>query len=111
MPGPVVQLGATIICPHGGQVTAVPSNAKVLVGGAPALVLTDLCTVAGCVFVVGPKPQPCVTARWLSGASKVLVFGKPVLVQQPANGLAFSAEQAPQGPPTVLSCQIRVVAT
>src|SRR6266550_2682181 len=106
MPGPVVQVGAVMLCPHGGQVSAVPSNSRVLVGGAPALVLTDMCMVAGCVFVVGPKPQPCVTVRWLAGATRVLVNGQPALVQS-ATGLAQSAEQAPQGPPTVISCQPR----
>lgn len=109
MPGPAVQVGAVTICPHGGQVAAIPATSRVLLSGAPALVLTDTYLVAGCVFAVGTKPQPCVTVRWLTGATRVLVNGMPLLVQS-ANGLALSVEQAPQGPPTVVSCQLRVVA-
>jgi hypothetical protein len=109
MPGPAVQVGAVMMCPHGGQVSAVPANSRVLVGGAPALVLTDTCLVAGCAFMVGTKPQPCVTVRWLAAATRVLVNGVPMLVQS-ATGLALSAEQAPGGPPIVVSCQTRVVA-
>lgn len=109
MPGPVVQVGATMMCPHGGQASAVPGNSRVLLGGMPALVLTDTTMVAGCVFMAGTKPQPCVTVKWLAGATRVQVNGQPLLVQS-ATGLAQSAEQAPQGPPSVVSCQMRVVA-
>ncbi len=109
MPGPVVQLGALTICPHGGQVNAVTSNTRVLVGGAPAVTQTDTFLVAGCVFAVGPKPQPCVVARWMVVSTRVTVMGQPVVIQG-GTGLCFSAEQAPQGPPTVMTAQPRVVA-
>ena len=109
MPGPVVQVGAVTICPHGGQVSAVTSNTRVIVGGAPAVTQSDTYAIVGCVFTVGPKPQPCVSARWLVVATRVTVMGQPVVIQG-GTGLCFSAEQAPQGPPTVISTQPRVVA-
>ena len=109
MPGPVVQVGAAVICPHGGQVSAVTSNTRVMVGGAPAVLQADTYPIAGCVFTVGPKPQPCLTARWLVVATRVTVMGQPVVIQG-GTGLCFSAEQAPQGPPTVITTQPRVVA-
>jgi hypothetical protein len=109
MPGPVVQMGAVTICPHGGQITAITSNGRVLVGGTPAVTQADTFLVAGCVFAVGPKPQPCLTARWLLVATRVTVMGQPVVIQG-GTGLCYSAEQAPQGPPMVVSTQPRVVA-
>jgi hypothetical protein len=109
MPGPVSHVGAVTICPHGGQVSAVTSNTRVLVGGMPAVTLADTFPVAGCAFAVGPKPQPCLTARWLVVATRVTVMGQPVVIQG-GTGLCFSPEQAPQGPPTVVSAQPRVVA-
>jgi hypothetical protein len=110
MPGPIAQVGAVAICPHGGQITAVTSNTRVLVGGLPAVTMADTFLVAGCVFTVpGPKPQPCLTARWLAVATRVTVMGQPVVIQG-GSGLCFSPEQAPQGPPTIVSTQPRVVA-
>lgn len=108
MPGPLVHVGAVATCPHAGPVTIIPSNARVLVGGAPVATVADQFMIAGCVFTVpGPKPQPCVTARWLSPAARVLVGGSPAVLQTSA-GLCLSAEQIPQGPPTIASAQPRV---
>ncbi len=111
MPGPLFHVGATAICPHAGPVTTISSNVRVLVSGMPVATMGDTFTVAGCVFTVaGPKPQPCVLVRWLVPAVRVLVNGQPAILQTSA-GLCFSAEQAPQGPPTVISTQPRVIAT
>jgi hypothetical protein len=110
MPGPVVQLGAVMLCPHGGQVSTITADTRVTVSGAPAATVTDTFPIAGCAFMAGPKPQPCVTARWLVAATRVFVMGNPVVIQA-ATGLCFSAEQIPQGPPTVASAQPRVLAT
>jgi hypothetical protein len=111
MPGPLLHVGATAICPHAGQVQIVPSNARVLVSGMPVAVLPDTTLVAGCVFTLpGPKPSPCVRVQWLVPAARVLVMGQPALLQT-STGLCLSPEQAPQGPPTVLAAQPRVVAT
>jgi hypothetical protein len=109
MPGPVSHVGAVTICPHGGQVTAMTSNTRVLVNSVPAVTQADQFMVAGCVFAVGAKPQPCLTARWLAVATRVTVLGQPVVIQGGV-GLCFSAEQAPQGPPSIVSAQTRVVA-
>lgn len=108
MPGPLYHAGAVAICPHGGQVATIPSAPRVLVSGMPVAVLTDTSLVAGCVFTVGPKPQPCVRVQWLVPATRVTSMGQPVLVQS-STGLCLSAEQIPQGPPTIVSTQPRVV--
>ncbi len=103
----IFQVGASAICPHGGQVSVVPTNARVLVGGQPVAVLADQFLIAGCAFTVPPgKPQPCVKVQWLVPAARVLVGGQPAILQS-SSGLCQSPEQIPQGPPTVLVTQIR----
>ncbi len=101
---PILTTSSTLMCPHGGSVMLMTSNTLLVIQGAPALLLTDQHTVAGCVFVVGIKPQPCVTVRWLVGATETNVNGVPVLLQNSV-GLCFSAEQIPQGPPQVVQVQ------
>lgn len=111
MPGFLYQVGASAICPHGGQVSVASSNTRVLVGGMPAATLSDLFMVAGCAFTVpGPKPQPCVKVQWLVPAARVLINGQPAILQT-STGLCQSAEQIPQGPPTVIVTQTRVIAS
>jgi hypothetical protein len=108
MPGTLLHVGASCTCPHGGQVTLQTSNARVLVSGTPALTLADLSPVAGCAFMVGNKPQPCVTVRFSVGAARVFINGVPALLNTSV-GLCSSAEQIPQGPPLVAATQARVV--
>lgn len=110
MPGPIYHVGAAAICPHAGQVTTISSNTRVLVSGMQAATIGDTSTIAGCVFMAGNKPQPCVTVQWLVASVRVKVNGQPVLLQT-STGLCKSAEQIPQGPPAILTTQTRVVAT
>jgi hypothetical protein len=108
MPGPLAHVGAVAICPHGGQVTTISSNTRVLVSGQPVATLGDTYTVLGCVFTVPPaKPQPCVRVQWLVPSARILVNGQPAILQT-SSGLCFSAEQIPQGPPTIITTQPRV---
>jgi hypothetical protein len=105
------QVGASAICPHGGQVSVVPTNARVLAGGQPVAVLADQFPIAGCAFTVPPgKPQPCVKVQWLVTAVRVLIGGQPAILQS-SSGLCQSAEQIPQGPPTVIVTQVRASGT
>ncbi|MCC6444412.1 MAG: hypothetical protein IT210_13285 [Armatimonadetes bacterium] len=108
MPGFLLHVGATAICPHAGQVSVISSNARVLVSSQPVATLGDNYPVAGCAFTVPPgKPQPCLKVQWMVPASRVLVGGQPAVLQTSA-GLCLSPEQAPQGPLTVLATQVRV---
>ena len=109
MPGPVVNVGSVILCPHGGQVTIISSDARVLASGTPVSTVADQFMVAGCVFTI-PPPQPCLTVQWLVGATRVLINGTPPVLQT-GTGLAIAATGAPNGPPIVASTQLRVVAT
>lgn len=108
MTGFVLHVGATALCPHGGPLSVISSNARVKVSGQPVATLSDTYTITGCAFTVpGPKPQPCVTVQWLVPASRVRVGGQPVILQT-SSGLCQSAEQIPQGPPNIVVTQVRV---
>ena len=111
MPGFLFHVGALANCPHGGQLSVVSSNTRVFVNGMAVATMNDQYTIAGCPFQVpigtGTKPQPCVKAQWLVPASRVFVNTQPVILQT-SSGLSQSAEQIPQGPPTVTSTQTRV---
>lgn len=108
MPGFLFHVGATATCPHGGQVSTIPTNTRVLVSGQPVATLGDTYLVAGCAFTVPPgKPQPCVKVQWLVPATRVLVGGKPAILQA-STGICQSPEQIPQGPPIVIATQMRV---
>ncbi len=111
MPGPLVHVGAVVMCTHAAPVTAITSNARVLVSGMPVVTLADTFLVTGCPFTLPtpvPKPQPCVRVQWLVAATRVLVNGQPAILQA-SPGLCLSIEQIPQGPPVVASTQPRVL--
>jgi hypothetical protein len=105
MPGFVVQTGATMLCAHGGQVQALVPSPRVSVSSAPALTQPAPFVVAGCPFT-SPPTGPCVTAQWLTGSTRVLAGGQPLLLVDSV-GLC-----APTGvPATVVVAQTRVRAT
>lgn len=111
MPGPLFHVGATAMCPHAGQVQVISTNTRVMVNGMPVATMGDTYLVAGCPFTVPPgKPQPCIKVQWLVPATRVLVNGQPAILQT-STGICQSAEQIPQGPPTVVATQPRVIGT
>jgi hypothetical protein len=106
----VLQLGCTIQCPHGGSAICVTQNARVKLGGAPALLVSDSFTVVGCSFPPSGPPSPCVTIEWQAPAARVKVGGTPVLLET-SIGLCKAATQAVQGPAVVSGVQTRVKAS
>ena len=108
MPGNLMHVGATVVCPHGGQATVQPNQSRATLASQAAVTTASLYTVAGCAFMVGTKPQPCVTARWTSPSTRIKVNGTPVLLSAPP-GICQSGEQIPQGPAAVSVVQTRVV--
>ena len=81
MPGMLLHQGATVLCLHGGQAQPTAPNPRVKVGGQPVVTQSAPHTVAGCPFVAGVTPMPCVTAQWVTGAVRVRAGGVPVLLQ------------------------------
>jgi hypothetical protein len=107
----LLHVGATVMCTHGAPVNVVPGAPRVLLGGMPAATMSDNYLVAGCPFTVpGPKPQPCVKVQWIVPAARVMIGGQPAVLQASV-GLCQSAEQIPQGPPSVVTTQVRVRGT
>ena len=50
MPGPLLHVGATVMCTHGGQAQATAPNPRVLVSGQPTVQMTAPWVIAGCPF-------------------------------------------------------------
>ncbi len=106
MPGFLLHVGAQVLCSHAGQATPVVPNPRVTVSGQPTVLMTSPYMVAGCTL---PPPTaangPCVTAQWVSGTSRVLSNGQPLLVQ------SSQAVCTPTGTPLVIvATQTRVSA-
>jgi hypothetical protein len=110
MPGTLFHLGATAVCPHGAPIHTLPRSTRVLVSGMPVALFTDQYPIVGCAFNVSGGPSPCVEVQWLAPATRVLVNGDPPILNTSA-GLCLNPSHAPQGPPTVVTTQPRVVAT
>lgn len=106
MPGPILHLGATVLCSHGGQATPTAPNPRASVGGQPVATITAPYSVAGCAFVPPGGNGPCTTGQWTVGATRVLVAGQPVAI------LTGTSTCVPTGTPLVpLAAQTRVIAT
>lgn len=108
MPSELVQVGATIQCPHGGQATIVSTDVRVKASGSAVALQNDQTTVAGCSFMIGNVPSPCLQVQWLVPALRVKVSGNPVLLKS-SSGLCQGS--APQGAPTIQTTQMRVKGT
>src|SRR5262245_33235730 len=79
MPGFVLHVGAQVMCLHGGQATPTTPNPRVAVSGQSITTMPTLYTIAGCPLVPPPLP-PCVTAQWITAATRVVAGGAPVLL-------------------------------
>ena len=80
MPGPLLHLGATVMCSHGGSATPTAPNPRVLVSGQPTAVISGPWVVAGCPFNVSGSPLPCVSGQWVSAALRVSSGGQPLVL-------------------------------
>lgn len=109
MPGYVITSATAAMCPHGGQVTFAPTQQHLTVDNSPAILASDQATIAGCPFVIGTTPSPCVTIQWSLPATRAAVDGTPVLLNT-SIGLCMSAAAAPQGTVVFSSVQARVQA-
>lgn len=103
---PYLTTASQLMCPHGGTVLPVSTNARVIAGGAPILRASDTFTVAGCPLVVGAGPHPCVTARWVQPAGRSKVLGDLTLTAQSV-GFCQAADQAVQGTVQVVFANAR----
>ena len=96
---------STMMCPHGGTITAIPSQTRAS-AGAPILLGSDTFLVAGCPFNVASVPNPCLTVQWIVVATRVQAGGGFVL-NEASVGLCLAATQAPQGAALIVQTQQR----
>ena len=102
MPGPLLHVGATVLCAHAGQAQPTSPFPRVTVSGQPVVTQVAPFVVAGCPFPPA-SGGPCATAQWVTGAVRVKAGGMPVLLQD------SQAVCAPTGTPlTVVMAQPRV---
>ncbi len=85
MPGPILHLGATVTCSHGGQAMPSAPFPRVLVSGQPVVTQASPWVIAGCSFVPPAGNGPCVTGSFLTAATRVLAGGLPVVLQDGAS--------------------------
>ncbi len=106
MPGFLVQVGAQVFCSHAGQAMPTVPNPRVMLNGAPSVLMSSPYVIAGCAL---PPPiaanGPCVSGTWLTGTTRVLSNGQPLLVQ------SSTSICAPSGTPMIIAMtQARVSA-
>ncbi len=106
MPGFLLHVGATVLCSHAGQATPSVPNPRVTVGGQPTVTFTAPYMVAGCTLPPPPGANgPCVSAQWVTAATRVTSNGQPLLL------FDSQAVCAPSGfPLAVVVTQIRASA-
>jgi hypothetical protein len=105
MPGPIVHLGASVLCMHGGSAQPTAPFPRVLVSGQPVVTQASPYVVAGCTQPAVLLP-PCVTAQWVVAALRVKAGGIPVVIQ------TGQAVCVPTGTGLlVVAAQPRVIAT
>jgi hypothetical protein len=102
MPGPLLHVGAVVLCTHGGQAQPTVLNPRVLVSGQPTVTMAAPYVVAGCPFAPA-APSPCITAQWITAATRVTSNGQPVVLMD------SQAICAPNGTPLLpIVAQMRV---
>jgi hypothetical protein len=92
----LLNTSSVMMCPHGGTVSAITSNTRVLASGAAALRTSDTFVIAGCPFVIGVVPSPCVSVQWIVPDAQSQVIGDFTL-SETSVGLCLAGTQAPQG--------------
>jgi hypothetical protein len=96
--------GSTLMCPHGGSVTATATNTRSKVGGAALVCATDTFIVTGCAFNVSGALHPCVQVQWISPNLSSMASGAATL-NEASVGLCVAADGTPQGSVLIASTQ------
>jgi uncharacterized Zn-binding protein involved in type VI secretion len=106
MPGPILHVGAVVMCSHGGMAIPTAPSPTVMVSGMPIATIAAPYAIAGCAFVPPAGNGPCVTGMWVMGATTVMSNGQPVAI------LSGVSTCVPTGTPMLpVSAQTFVLAT
>jgi hypothetical protein len=103
----LLNANSMMMCPHGGQVTAITSNARAQAAGGFLLRSSDTFVIAGCPFILGLVPHPCVQVQWVQPAGRSQAVGDFMLTEASV-GLCVAPDQAVQGMVLVTVAQPRV---
>jgi hypothetical protein len=106
MPGFLLHVGATVLCSHAGQAQPTVPNPRVTVTSQPTVAITAPYVIAGCTLPPPPGANgPCVTAQYITAATRVTSNGQPLLL------FDSQAICAPTGTPLItVVTQTRVTA-
>jgi hypothetical protein len=85
-----------VTCAHGGKATPLVPSLRVMVIGQPIVTKLSPYVVAGCTLPT-PAGGPCVTAQFLSFATRITSNGAPVLLMD------SQATCLPTGTPLLIS--------
>jgi hypothetical protein len=96
-----------LMCPHGGTVSAITSNTRVQIGGDFAVRASDTFLIAGCPFILGLVPHPCMQVQWVQPAEKSQAMGDFTLTEDSV-GLCVAPDQAVQGTVQIVFTQPQV---
>ncbi len=100
----LLNVSSMMMCPHGGTVSVITANTQVMAAGDPCILATDTYLVAGCPFVVGIIPHPCVQVQWVQPDSASQVSGSFTLSEESV-GLCIAADAAVQGTVLIMMTQ------
>jgi hypothetical protein len=92
----LLNTSSILMCPHGGTVSAITSNTRVNVGGGPAVLSTDTFVIAGCPFVIGTVPHPCMQVQWVQPDARNQV-NSTFTLSESSVGLCVAADMSAQG--------------
>jgi hypothetical protein len=85
-----------MMCPHGGTVSAITTNTRAKAGGDFILRSSDTFLIAGCPFVIGIVPHPCVQVQWVQPDTRSQVMSDFTLSEESV-GMCVAPDQAVQG--------------
>jgi hypothetical protein len=104
MPGPLLTVATQVQCVHLGLATPMTPNPRVTVQGVPSIAIASPFAVAGCTFpAMSSGAPPCVTATFITSATRVTSSGQPLLL------IDSQATCAPNGTPVIIiPGQVRV---
>jgi hypothetical protein len=106
MPGLLLHVNAQVICLHAGQAQPVAPCPRVTLSGQLAVTIASPWVIAGCALPPPPAANgPCVTAMYVTAATRVTALAQPVLLFDSQSICALSGT-----PLQTVACQTRVQA-
>lgn len=103
----LLNMSSIMMCPHGGTVSAITTNAQVQAAGGFVLRSSDTFLIAGCPFILGLVPHPCVQVQWVQPSLRSQVMSDFTLTEESV-GLCVAPDMAVQGAVIILFTQPQV---